>query len=211
MIIATHVPSERLRFLGSPKFAGGVAVVGVVIALLAYIGDVQGRQQPDVAGPVASASASGVGAASTAASPSSSAASTATSPTASREAGGTGSFELSTRRLDDRTVEVDITPPADPAEGRAYWFFVEVDWRDGNTDYYPREQLTSDAQTLTVAIPPDATLDADRTGRVYGLTPAQSTEAGERLKRQQTTRQNDFFPNVFGTAASASVKLPFGA
>ncbi|WP_433364727.1 hypothetical protein ACQPZX_34485 [Actinoplanes sp. CA-142083] len=196
LIIATHLSSGRLRFLANQKFIGAVTVVGVVIALLAYIGDEQGRREP---GPVTPAPG-----------PTATASPATASPAASSKAGGSRLFALSPRPVDDRTVEVAVTPPENLAPDRVYWFFVEVDWGDGNTDYYPREKLTGKADTLTVTIPPDAPLDAKRAGRVYSLTAAQSAEADVRLERQQTTRQDDFFPDVVGTVASGSVKLPFG-
>ena len=84
---------------------------------------------------------------------------------------GSSLYALSASPIDDRTVEVTVTPPGKPAAGQFYWFFVEVDWRDGNTDYYPREQLTGGSQTLTITVPANATMEADRTGRVYRLIP----------------------------------------
>lgn len=103
-----------------------------------------------------------------------------------------------------------MTPPARLTAGRDYWLFVEIDWRDGNTDYYPREKLTGHQRTLVVDIPPDATLDAERAGRVYALTPAQSAATDDRVERQQTTKVDDFFANPPGAAASGSIALQFG-
>jgi hypothetical protein len=118
-------------------------------------------------------------------------------------------LRLATRPIDARTVEVTVTPPARLTAGRDYWLFVEIDWRDGNTDYYPREKLTGHQRTLVVDIPPDATLDAERAGRVYALTPAQSAATDDRVERQQTTKVDDFFANPPGAAASGSIALPF--
>jgi hypothetical protein len=183
-----HRP-DRLKFLGHAKFAGLVALISAVIGLLAYVGDVQERRGNDggtaggtVATPSSAAPASGVSATPSTAAPSSGPAAgepgrparpgrrtTAPSDGAQGEnppaTGVTRVFRLQAQRVDTRTVDVAVTPPSRVAADRTYWFFVEVDWRDGNTDYYPREKLTGGPQTLVVDIPPDATLDADRTGR----------------------------------------------
>jgi hypothetical protein len=136
---------------------------------------------------------------------------TTTATTAPKHgAATTGTFRLAVQPLDARTVEVAVTPPARLTTGRDYWFFVEVDWRNGNTDYYPREKLTRGPQTLIIAIPSDATLQADRAGRIYALTPDQSADAAERLERQQTRKDDDFFANTPGTTASHATPLPSG-
>jgi hypothetical protein len=213
-------PADRKRrgpmdFLGWPKFAGLIAVISAVIGLLAYVGDMQERRHKSDQSSTASAGSSARPTAST--SPSVSNSSPTTPPStatsgddSSKKVSGTGSFALATRKADARTVEVDVTPPAKLTDGRVYWFFIEIDWRDGNTDYYPRERLTGGSQSLVVDIPPDARLDAGRAGRVYALTAAQSTDAEVRLNRQRTSKEEDFFPEKPGAAASAAVKLPFG-
>ncbi|WP_148308106.1 hypothetical protein [Actinoplanes friuliensis] len=177
-----------------------------MIGLLAYIGDVQERWQPD---DVAAAPASPVQSRSATPSASPSTAAPGPSP-ATKPKQRNGAFQLTAQPLDARTVEVAVTPPTGLAAGRDYWFFVEIDWRDGNTDYYPREKLTGATQTLVIDIPPDATQQADRTGRVYALTTDQSREAAVRLQRQRTSKEDDFFADAPGATASQATGLPFG-
>ena len=231
---AGHDPrrSDRLGFLGLPKFGGLIAVVGVVIAvisavigLLAYLGDESDRRNPGgITAPLpAPGSTQPATPAPTALpttrqpttiSPTTTKPATTASTTAPNKPPQTGvttsTHRLAVQPIDARTVEVTVTPPARPSTGRDYWFFVEIDWRDGNTDYYPREKLTGNRETFMISIPPDATLDADRTGRIYALTADQSADAQQRLERQRTSKDDDFFGNPPGTAASASVTLPFG-
>jgi hypothetical protein len=207
----------RMAFLGWPKFGGLVAVIGVVIALLAYVGDLQERRHKAEQGTSASGGSgapTGTGGPASA-SPTAPASPTtippSTPPTADGPpVSGTGSFALTARKIDTRTVGVEVTPPAKLTRERVYWFFIEIDWRDGNIDYYPREKLPPVATSFVIDIPSDARLDAGRAGRVYALTAAQSADAEVRLGRQSGSKEDDFFPEKPGDAASAATTLPFG-
>ncbi|WP_250035652.1 hypothetical protein [Paractinoplanes maris] len=175
--------------------AAGVvlALIGVIIAYLAWRGD-EGERR-NVAGGDASPSI---------------APSNASGNASSSTPAGPLRYQLDAGSLDDRTVRVAATTSGAPEASTAYWFILEINWGDGNTDYYPRRDLKGDAATFDVTIPADASTDVVRTGKVYALTPAQASQAQVYLDRQANpAADDDFFDNPPGEAKSAGVRLPF--
>jgi hypothetical protein len=215
---------SRFRVLGDAKLAGLVgliglvlALIGVVIAFLSWRGDERdrtARAAPARGSTPATASAPPTASASTAAS-SLPSARTATSipkpsPGPIKPVGVGLSYRVKASSLDARTVKVTTASTGHPESGEAYWFMLEINWGDGNTDYYPRRRLDDQAETFNISIPTDARTDVVRTGRVYALDAAQSADAEARLARQTSTAsEDDFFAESTGRAVSNGERLPF--
>jgi hypothetical protein len=120
------------------------------------------------------------------------------------------SYRVKASSLDARTVKVTTTATGRPEPGQTYWFMLEINWGDGNTDYYPRRRLDDQAKTFNISIPTDARTDVVRTGRVYALDAAQSSDAEARLARQTSTAsEDDFFAEPTGRVVSNGERLPF--
>ncbi|MGX6608605.1 hypothetical protein ACWKSP_41825 [Micromonosporaceae bacterium Da 78-11] len=98
--------------------------------------------------------------------------------------------------------------------GRTYWFIIGTDWGNGNTDYFPRRQVSATTPAFEVSVPPEADLTFARHGRIYALTDAESAEA-ERMRQHQqqqtagTVRHDTYFTNPPSQIASNAVRLPF--
>jgi hypothetical protein len=221
----------RFGVLGDAKLAGLIglvglvlALIGVVIAFLSWRGDEQDRaaNTPSTATAPATATVPATANASTMASASTAAEGTTATerrtPTsipkpAARPAQSAGlalSYRLDATALGARTVKVTTTPTGRPESGETYWLILEVNWGDGNTDYYPRRRLGDQAEKFDVSIPADARTDVVRTGRVYALDAAQSADAEVRLGRQSsTTNEDDFFTEPTGKAVSDGERLVF--
>jgi hypothetical protein len=119
------------------------------------------------------------------------------------------SYQLAATPVDSHTVKVTTKASGRPRPGLTYWFVLEVNWGDGNIDYYPRRTLTDSSGTFEVTIPADADPSYARQGRVYSLNGTQNTQAEAKMEAQSTTRQNDYFDNATGETASNAVKLPY--
>jgi hypothetical protein len=119
------------------------------------------------------------------------------------------SYQLSAASVDSHTVKVTAKASGEPEPGLTYWFILEVNWGDGNIDYYPRRKLTGRSTSFDLTIPANANTTYVRHGRVYGLNSAQSAEAEDRLTRQGATGVDDFFDEATGQPVSNAVRLPF--
>ncbi|MFF5288995.1 hypothetical protein [Paractinoplanes globisporus] len=202
----------RFGVLGDAKLAGLVglvglilALIGVIIAFLSWRGDERDRAAKANPEPRNSAA---VDLPAAPISPPASGVSASAAPTHGPAA--VLSYRLAASPVDARTVTVTTTPTGLPAPGMTYWFMVEVNWGDGNIDYYPRRRLDDQASTFDVTIPVDASTDFARTGRVYALNEEQSNAADVRLARQGAgPSDNDFFADRTGQAVSNGVRLPF--
>jgi hypothetical protein len=222
--------------LGDAKLVGLVgliglvlALLGVVIAFLSWRGDERDRSAkvvPATASTAATAHAPPTASASTSASSLPSALAVANGTTAAdgrtatsipkptpgrtKPVGVALSYRVKASSLDARTVKVTTTATGRPESGETYWFMLEINWGDGNTDYYPRRRLDDQAETFNISIPTDARTDVVRTGRVYALDAAQSADAEARLARQTSTAsEDDFFAESTGRAVSNGERLPF--
>ncbi|AEV84851.1 hypothetical protein ACWT_3827 [Actinoplanes sp. SE50] len=118
-------------------------------------------------------------------------------------------YDVAATRNRAREVRIKAMAYGQPEPGLTYWFFVDVDYGNNYVEYYPRRQLTGRTTSFDVVLVEDADLKYSRTGRIYGLTGAVSDEAAVKLKRQETTRKNDFFTEPPGQPASDAVTLPF--
>jgi len=223
---------SRFRVLGDAKLAGLVgliglvlALIGVVIAFLSWRGDERDRTArvaPATASPAATGNAPPTASTSTTAS----ALVVATGTTAAERRTATSipkptpgptkpisvalSYRVKASALDARTVKVTTAATGRPESGENYWFMLEINWGDGNTDYYPRRRLDDQAENFNISIPTDARTDVVRTGRIYALDAAQSADAEARLARQTSTASDDdFFAESTGRAVSNGERLPF--
>lgn len=119
------------------------------------------------------------------------------------------SFELSAEQAGTNTVRIRPTASGRAKPGRSYWFMVETNWGNGNTDFFPRREVTSRTGAFEISIPPDADHRFVRQGRIYELTGAQSAKAEFMRQHQNTPRDDNFFPDAPETIASNVVTLPF--
>jgi hypothetical protein len=202
-VVAISVPSTprgasswtrriNLGIFGNQSLTGLVTVIGLVVAvvgvLIAYL-DWQGNVAERKPGPVAPP----------------------TSPTTSSAAPAEDlSYRLDAAAVDAHTVKVTAKASGEPEPGLTYWFVLEVNWGDGNVDYYPRRMLTGKPATFEVPIPPAADPKFPRQGRVYGLNKTQSAEAETKVELQRTTGKDDYFDNATGQEVSNATPLPYG-
>ncbi|RQX16691.1 hypothetical protein DDE19_14025 [Micromonospora ureilytica] len=118
-------------------------------------------------------------------------------------------YQLSSSPGDSHTVKVTATASGEPEPGLTYWFILEVNWGDGNSDYYPRRKMTGRSTSFDLTIPANAETTYLRNGRIYGLDSAQNSQAEDLLKRQGASGVNDFFDEATGQPVSDTVKLPY--
>ena len=118
-------------------------------------------------------------------------------------------YQLSSSPGGTRTVKVTAKASGEPEPGLTYWFILEVDWGDGNVDYYPRRKMTGRSASFDVTIPTNAEIKYLRNGRIYGLDSAQNSQAEDLLTRQGPSGVNDFFEEATGQPVSDAVKLPY--
>ncbi|MET8283102.1 hypothetical protein [Micromonospora sp. NPDC005174] len=118
-------------------------------------------------------------------------------------------YQLSSSPGDPHTVKVTATASGEPESGLTYWFVVEVNYGDGNIDYYPRRKMTGRSTSFDLTIPANANTKFARNGRVYALDDAQNSQAEDLLTRQGATGVNDFFDEATGQPVSDPVKLPY--
>ncbi|MEU4475578.1 hypothetical protein [Micromonospora sp. NPDC023888] len=118
-------------------------------------------------------------------------------------------YQLSSSPGDSHRVKVTATASGEPEPGLTYWFILEVNWDDGNIDYYPRRKMTGRSASFDLTIPANAETRHLRNGRIYGLDSAQSAQAEDLLKRQGATGVDDFFDEATGQPVSDAVKLPY--
>lgn len=119
------------------------------------------------------------------------------------------SYQLEATHVAARTVGVTATASGSPVPGLTYWFVVEVNYGDGNTDYYPRRKMTGKSATFDLTVPDIADLKYVRTGRVYAMSMDQNAQAEDLYTRQGANGKNDFFAEPTGQSASNGVTLPF--
>ncbi|GGL21262.1 hypothetical protein [Mangrovihabitans endophyticus] len=119
------------------------------------------------------------------------------------------SYQLKASQVSPRTVRVAAIASGVPVPGLAYWFVVEVNYGDGNTDYYPRRKMTGRSATFDLTVPDISDLKYVRTGRVYAMSKNQNAQAEDRFTRQGASGVNDFFAEATGQPASNGVTLPF--
>ncbi|MET3425185.1 hypothetical protein BJ973_004397 [Actinoplanes tereljensis] len=98
-------------------------------------------------------------------------------------------YDVTATRNHAREAKVKATAYGQPEPGLTYWFFVDVDYGKHYVEYYPRRKLTGRTTSFDIDLSADADLQFPRTGRIYGLTSAQSTEAAVRQQRQETTKK----------------------
>ncbi|MEU5934505.1 hypothetical protein [Micromonospora sp. NPDC047187] len=118
-------------------------------------------------------------------------------------------YQLSSSPGDSHTVKVTAAASGEPEPGLTYWFILEVNWGDGNIDYYPRRKMTGRSTSFDLTIPANAETQYLRNGRVYGLDSAQNSQAEDLLKRQGARGVDDFFDEATGQPVSDAVKLPY--
>jgi hypothetical protein len=123
-------------------------------------------------------------------------------------------FTLSAAPTTANTVQVVPVANGRAVAGRTYWFMIEADWGNGNTDYFPRRQVSATTPAFEVSIPPEADLTFTRHGRIYALTGTESAEAEIMRQHQQqqaggTVRHDTYFTNPPSQIASNAVRLPF--
>ena len=118
-------------------------------------------------------------------------------------------YQLTAKARDPRTVDVTAEAAGEPIPGLTYWFFLEVKYHKGYTEYYPRRRMTGRSATFDVMIPPDADTRYLRHGRVYGLNKAQSDQADQKFLRQGVTGVDDYFEKAVGQPVSEAVQLPY--
>ncbi|MFG1884024.1 hypothetical protein [Micromonospora sp. NPDC049102] len=118
-------------------------------------------------------------------------------------------YQLSSSPGDSHTVKVTATASGEPEPGLTYWFVVEVNYGDGNIDYYPRRKMTGRSTSFDLTIPANANTKFARIGRVYALDDAQNSQAEDLLTRQGATGVDDFFDEAIGQPVSDPVNLPY--
>jgi hypothetical protein len=119
------------------------------------------------------------------------------------------SFRLSAASVDSHTVTVTSKASGEPEPRLTYWFIVEVNWGDGNIDYYPRRKMTGKATSFEVTIPANADTTYVRQGRIYGLDSAENAQAEDKLTRQGATGVDDYFDEATGQSVSNAARLPY--
>ncbi|GAA0561322.1 hypothetical protein GCM10010172_50670 [Paractinoplanes ferrugineus] len=123
-------------------------------------------------------------------------------------------FTLSAVRTTTNTVKVTSVASGRAEAGRTYWFIIETDWGNGNTDFFPRRPVSAATKAFEVALPPEADLKFVRQGRIYALTDAESAGA-ESMRQHQlqqaggAVRDDTYFTNPPSEIASNAVRLPF--
>ncbi|MEU1589578.1 hypothetical protein [Micromonospora sp. NPDC005710] len=130
-------------------------------------------------------------------------------PTTSSPTPGDLRYQLSASPGNSHTVSVTATASGEPEPGLTYWFIVEVNYGDGNIDYYPRRKMTGRSTSFDLTIPTNAETRYVRNGRVYALDGDQHSQAEDLLKRQGATGVDDFFDEATGQEVSNAVKLPY--
>jgi hypothetical protein len=189
----------NLGLFGIPTVAGLIGfislIVAVVSALIAYL-DWQGNVADRAATPTPSLTVPSTGS------------TTSSSPTPSQTPEDL-SYQLSAAAVDSHTVTVTAKASGQPEPGLTYWFILEVNWGNGNIDYYPRRGMTGRSTSFDITIPANAETTYARQGRIYGLNSAQNTQAEDRLKRQGATGVDDFFEEATGQPVSNAAKLPY--
>jgi Caspase domain len=119
------------------------------------------------------------------------------------------SYRLGATSVDSHTVTVTAKASGEPEPRLSYWFFVEVNWGNGNIDYYPRRKMTGRATSFDVTIPSNADPSYVRQGRIYGLNSAENAQAEDKLTRQGETGTDDYFDEATGQSVSNVAKLPY--
>ncbi|GAA0568365.1 hypothetical protein GCM10010172_60750 [Paractinoplanes ferrugineus] len=132
-----------------------------------------------------------------------------TSDPASCPTAGDLRYELVATRDGARSVKVTAKASGRPEPGLTYWFVLEVDYGNGNSEFYPRQTITACPSPFQVGIPAEADPKYVRRGRVYGLDSTLNAQAEVLVQRQTTTRVDDFFKDAPGKPVSNEVSLPF--
>lgn len=119
------------------------------------------------------------------------------------------SYRLSAAPVDSHTVTVTAEASGEPESQLTYWFIVEVNWGDGNIDYYPRRKMTGKSTSFDVTIPANADASYVRQGRIYGLDSAENAQAEDKLTQQGETGTDDYFDEATGQSVSNAARLPY--
>jgi hypothetical protein len=119
------------------------------------------------------------------------------------------SYQLSAAPVDSHTVTVMAKASGEPEPRLTYWFILEVNWGNGNIDYYPRRKMTGKSTSFDVTIPANADTTYVRQGRIYGLDSTENAQAEDKLTRQGATGIDDYFDEATGQPVSNAARLPY--
>jgi hypothetical protein len=207
-----------------------ITLLGVIVAFVAWRGDEAGRRQGSAAGGTP-AVASGPATASTSGPATTSNSTPASAPTSVTGAPGTDvaepasatattrtpaartplQYQLTADKSGERMVHVNAVATGTPVSGLSYWFMLEINYGDGNIDYFPRVELNGRTQALDIDIPAGANTAFVRIGRVYALSGSEAARARKlkALQDQGPSDAEDFFPERTGTSKSNGVRMPY--
>ena len=117
-------------------------------------------------------------------------------------------YRLSASPVESCTVRLTVNESGQPNSWLTYWFFIEVYYDNGYTEYYPDRRVAINSADFDVSIPGRAETKWNKIGRIYGLENSQNAQANKKLERKEIGTR-DFFEKPPGQPVSNAVKLPF--